>query len=155
NYNNNQPFQTNDIIQEKNIVVIDIKPLKEKVEDLRNQELELDIPVCGLKKNKRHQLEGLVYQGHTKQLKPNDTLFKFLIKLSEEVHRFAITFHRKTRDKLAYASKLDEIEGIGPKRKARLIQQFGTFERIQEASLDALKQSGIPDAIIKKIKEHS
>ena len=119
------------------------------------QELALDIPVCGLKKNKRHQLEGLVYQGHTKQLKPNDMLFKFLIKLSEEVHRFAITFHRKTRDKLAYTSKLDEIEGIGPKRKARLIQQFGTFERIQEASEDTLKQSGIPDAIIKKIKEHS
>ena len=118
-------------------------------------ELGLEIPVCGLKKNKRHQLEGLVYLGQTKILKPNDVLFKFLIKLSEEVHRFAITFHRKTRDKLAYASKLDDIEGIGPKRKARLIQQFGTFERIQEASFEALKQSGLPEALIKKIKEHA
>jgi excinuclease ABC subunit C len=118
-------------------------------------ELGLEIPVCGLKKNKRHQLEGLVYLGQTKILKPNDVLFKFLIKLSEEVHRFAITFHRKTSDKLAYASKLDDIEGIGPKRKARLIQQFGTFERIQEASFEALKQSGLPEALIKKIKEHA
>ncbi len=82
-------------------------------------------------------------------------LFKFLIKLSEEVHRFAITFHRKTRDKLAYASKLDEIEGIGPKEKRDSYNSLARLKEYKEASEDALKQSGIPDAIIKKIKEHS
>lgn len=119
------------------------------------EQLALNIPIAGLKKNKKHQLEAIVYQGQTIPLSTQDILFKFLVKLSEEVHRFAITFHRQTRQKQSFKSPLDDIQGIGPKRKALLIQTFGTLENIQLQQDDALKSLGIPDEVIKRIKEHS
>lgn len=118
------------------------------------ESLGIDVLVGGLKKNKRHQLESLILPTQTMKLSTHDVLYKLLMKLSEEVHRFAITFHRQTRNKRSYASKLDEIKGIGPKRKALLIKTFGTFERIQQAEVNQLKALGIPDEVISSIKEY-
>jgi excinuclease ABC subunit C len=119
------------------------------------EQLSLDIPIAGLKKNKKHQLEALVFNEQTIMLKTNTTLFKLLVRLSEEVHRFAISFHRQARSKQAFVSPLDNIEGIGPKRKALLVQTFGTLERMKEASDESLEALGISKAIIKRIKDHT
>ena len=74
--------------------------------------LELPLPVAGLKKNKRHQLESLIYNELEIPLIRQSELYKLLVKLSDEVHRFAIDFHRKTRAKQAVSSPLDQIKGI-------------------------------------------
>ena len=118
------------------------------------EQLDLNIPIAGLKKNKKHQLEALVYHQETIMLKSTDMLFKFLIKLSEEVHRFAITFHRQARQTQAFKSPLDDIEGIGPKRKALLVQTFGTLEHIKNAKDEELLAIGISKNIIARLKEH-
>lgn len=118
------------------------------------ESLDMNILVGGLKKNKRHQLESLILPNQTIKLSKHDVMYKLLVKLSEEVHRFAITFHRQTRNKKTYASALDKIKGIGPKRKAMLIKAFGTFERIKKADEKQLKSLGIPDDVISSIKEH-
>jgi excinuclease ABC subunit C len=114
--------------------------------------LNLNIPVAGLKKNRSHQLEALVIQNETIMLKTNSVLYKFLGKLSEEVHRFAIDFHRKTRNKQAFQSPLDVIKGIGPKRKARLIQTFGNLDNMKLASDAQLKEIGLSEDAIQQLR---
>ena len=77
--------------------------------------LNLDVKLAGLKKNKKHQLEALIYLDMEYPLLKNSELYQLLLSVSEEVHRFAIAFHRKTRDKQSNQSFLDDIKGIGPK----------------------------------------
>ncbi len=115
--------------------------------------LGLDIKIAGLKKNQRHQLEALVFENEVIPLLKNSELYKFLLELSEEVHRFAITFHRSVRDKVAHKSFLDDIKGIGPKRKKLLLQNFSNIEDIKQASRETLKSLGLPDEAIDAIKE--
>ncbi len=118
------------------------------------ESLGIQCIVGGLKKNKRHQLESLILENQTISLSKHGTLYKLLYKLSEEVHRFAVTFHRQTRQKSSFKSQLDQISGIGPKRKSLLIKNFGTFERIVEQSDDTLKSLGIPEEVIINIRNH-
>lgn len=116
-------------------------------------DLGLNIKIAGLKKNQKHTLEALVYQNQVMPLLKQSEIYKFLIKLSEEVHRFAIDFHRKTRDKQSIKSPLDDIPGIGDKRKKAILSHFKSIEDIKEASLETLKSLGIPESIATKIKE--
>jgi excinuclease ABC subunit C len=116
-------------------------------------DLGLNIKIAGLKKNQRHTLEALVYQNQVMPLLKQSEIYKFLIKLSEEVHRFAIDFHRKTRDKQSIKSPLDDIPGIGDKRKKAILSHFESIEDIKEADLETLKSLGIPESIAIKIKE--
>ena len=76
-----------------------------------------------------------------------------LLSISEEVHRFAISFHRNTRDKVANKSILDDIKGIGPKRKLKLLTEFKSIEEIKDASDETLKNLGLTDDVIKALKE--
>ncbi len=115
--------------------------------------LNLQVKVAGLKKNHRHQLEALVYDNEVIQLLTHSDLYKFLLELSEEVHRFAITFHRSTRDKVAHKSFLDDIKGIGPKRKKLLLQNYKSIEEIKEASEEDLRALGLPAESIRALKE--
>jgi len=115
--------------------------------------LGLNIPIAGLKKNRNHRLEALIFQERTIALKPQTELYKLLLKLSEEVHRFAIDFHRKTRNKQFYASALDTIKGIGEKRKKLLLTHFKNIDSIKEAPDQELMDLGIPKDLIKPIKE--
>jgi len=115
--------------------------------------LNLNIPVMGLKKNNKHQLEALVYNQEVMMLKKQSELYKLLLKISEEVHRFAIDFHRKTRNKASISSPLDQIKGIGEKRKKALLSHFKSVDEIINASEDELLKLGIPKEIIKTIKE--
>lgn len=114
--------------------------------------LGLNIAVAGLKKNQKHQLEALVFQNEVIPLLKNSQTYKLLLELSEEVHRFAITFHRSTRDKIAHQSYLDGIKGIGPKRKSLILKNFKSIEEIKKASFKQLKEIGLPDETIKALK---
>ncbi|BCR36360.1 excinuclease ABC subunit UvrC [Mariniplasma anaerobium] len=116
-------------------------------------QLNLDIKLAGLKKNQKHQLEALVYNNEVYPLLKNSELYQLLLNISEEVHRFAIAFHVKTRDKVANQSFLDDIKGIGPKRKLKLLTHFKSIDEIREASHDTLSGLGLPDEVINQLKE--
>lgn len=115
--------------------------------------LNINVKVCGLKKNKKHNLESLVYEDEEIMLLKQSELYKFLASLSEEVHRFAIDFHRKTRSKSLVSSPLDEIKGIGPKRKKLILSKYKDLEQLKNASVEELKALGLPDEVIKNMKE--
>lgn len=111
--------------------------IRKVVED----ELELNIPIAGLAKNDRHKTRELLY-GFPPQsigLKPDSQLFRILSAMQEEVHRFAITFHREKRSARQTASELDNIPGIGPKLRTALLQKFKSVKRIKEAPLADLQ----------------
>ena len=110
--------------------------IRQVVED----ELNLKIPIAGLAKNDKHKTSELLYGFPPKEIgmKPNDTLFKLLAFIQEEVHRFAITFHRDKRSKSQTASELDKIPGIGEKTKNELIRHFKSLKRVKSANLDEL-----------------
>lgn len=103
-------------------------------------ELNLDIPIAGLAKDEKHRTHELLYgfPPQTIGIKQNTPLFRLLTQIQDEVHRFAITFHRDKRSKRQVASKLDEIKGIGEKSKSALLQRFKSVKRIQEASEEEL-----------------
>ena len=103
-------------------------------------ELQLDIPVAGLAKDNRHRTSELLF-GFPPQvigMKQTSPLFKLLTRIQDEVHRYAITFHREKRSKRQIASELDEIKGIGPKAKEALLKEFKSVKRIREADHEAL-----------------
>jgi excinuclease ABC subunit C len=115
--------------------------------------LGLKIKMAGLKKNNKHTLDALVYENEVIPLLKQSELYKLLLKISEEVHRFAITFHRETRKKKSQSSILDDIAGLGEKRKKLLLSHFTSIDAIKNASVEELKNLGIPVNVVKKIKE--
>jgi len=114
----------------------------EVIRQVIEDELSLNIPIAGLAKDKKHQTRELLFGFPPKEigLKPTDQLFKLLASMQEEVHRFAITFHRDKRSKTQIASELDAISGIGEKTKNELILHFKSVKRIKIATLDELKK---------------
>ncbi len=122
------------------------------------ESLGLTIPVVGLKKNDKHQLDALVYNNNNDvPLEKGTYLYTLLGKMSEEVHRFAITFHRQQRSKTLMKSKLDDIDGVGPARKRKLLEKFITIDNMIQGSSDDYKSIGINetlrDRIINQLKE--
>lgn len=104
-------------------------------------ELGLDIPVAGLAKDNRHRTSELLF-GNPPQvigMKQTSPLFLLLTRIQNEVHRYAISFHREKRSKRQISSELDEIKGIGPKAKEALLKEFKSVKRIREASAEALE----------------
>lgn len=112
--------------------------VREVVED----ELHLDIPIAGLAKDNRHRTNELLYgfPPVTIGLKSDSELFHVLTRIQDEVHRFAITFHRDKRSKAALHSELDDIKGIGPKTKELLLEKLKTVKKIKETSQKALAE---------------
>ena len=106
-------------------------------------ELGLDIPIAGLAKNDRHRTNELLYGFPARVIGIKDTseLFKVLTKLQDEVHRFAIEFHRDKRSKRALHSELDDIKGIGPKTRDELLNALKSVKKIKEASLEQLTET--------------
>ena len=104
-------------------------------------ELRLDIPIAGLAKNDKHRTNELLYGFPPRVIGIKDTseLFRVLTQLQDEVHRFAITFHRDKRSKRALHSELDDIKGIGPKTRDELLNGFKSVKRIREAELKTLE----------------
>ena len=103
-------------------------------------ELGLQIPIAGLAKNDRHRTNELLYGNppQTIGIKTNSELFHVLSRIQDEVHRFAITFHRDKRSKHALHSELDEIAGIGPKTRDALINHFKSVKKIKEADIQSI-----------------
>lgn len=114
----------------------------EVIREVIQDELNLDIPIAGLAKDDRHRTNELLYgfPPMTIALKTDSELFHVLTQLQDEVHRFAITFHRDKRSKRALHSELDDIAGIGPKTRDLLLQKLKSVKRIKEADIQALTE---------------
>ncbi|MCR4919714.1 MAG: excinuclease ABC subunit UvrC, partial [Prevotella sp.] len=112
----------------------------EVIRQVVNDELQLNIPIAGLAKDNRHRTNELLYgfPPVTIGLKQESELFHVLTQLQDEVHRFAISFHRDKRSKRQLHSALDDIKGIGPKTREALLDHFKTVKRIREATADEL-----------------
>lgn len=120
------------------------------------EELGLDIPIAGLQKNDKHQTHELLFGDPLEvvELSRNSQEFFLLQRIQDEVHRFAITFHRQLRSKNSFSSQLDGIEGLGPKRKQNLMKYFKSLTKIKEASVDEIVEVGIPRAVAEAVHQH-
>lgn len=103
--------------------------------------LKVDIPVAGMVKDDKHRTRGLLYRDQELDLKNDPVLYRYAAAIQEEVHRFAIDYHRGLRKKSLQRSALDTIEGIGEKRRNALLTHFGSIDRIREATLEELCQA--------------
>lgn len=119
------------------------------------RERGLDIPVLGLFKDDKHRTKGIFYQEKERVLDPRSPLYKFLYAIQEEVHRFAISYHRKLRSKDMLTSGLDQVEGVGPKRRQALLRAFGSMEALEKASLEEIRQvPGIPEKVAQHLIQY-
>lgn len=119
------------------------------------QVLELTISVAGMVKNDRHQTAGLLNQkGSSVDIKKDSPTFHLLERIQNEVHRFAITFHRQQRAKTMTLSELDGVPGVGPKRRQALLRHFKSIERIRIASPEELQAAGLPIPIAETVYHH-
>jgi excinuclease ABC subunit C len=123
------------------------------VRDVLENELGLDIPLAGLAKDDKHRTSELI-MGDPPQVVPlerNSQEFYLLQRIQDEVHRFAVTFHRQTRGKTMFRSVLDDIPGVGEKRKKALLKHFGSIKNMKEATLEELQKANIPRSVAEKI----
>jgi len=131
--------------------IIQLNAAKEVLED----ELGLiDLPVAAMVKNEHHKTADLLKSEgneHT-ELDPKSQGFFLLQRIQDEVHRFVITFHRNLRSKSSLGSKLDEIAGVGPKTRQKLLTKYGSLGKIEKAPVDELKQLGLSDKVIQSLK---
>ena len=118
------------------------------------EELGLDIPIAGLQKNDKHQTHELLFGDPLQVIELSRTSQEFFLlqRIQDEVHRFAITFHRKLRSKNSFSSQLDGIEGLGPKRKQLLMKHFKSLTKIKEATIDEIVTVGIPRAVAEAVQ---
>ena len=118
------------------------------------EELGLDIPIAGLQKNDKHQTHELLFGDPLQVIELSRTSQEFFLlqRIQDEVHRFAITFHRQLRSKNSFSSQLDGIEGLGPKRKQLLMKHFKSLTKIKEATVDEIVEVGIPRAVAETVQ---
>ena len=118
------------------------------------EELGLDIPIAGLQKNDKHQTHELLFGDPLQVIELSRTSQEFFLlqRIQDEVHRFAITFHRQLRSKNSFSSQLDGIEGLGPKRKQLLMKHFKSLTKIKEATVDEIITVGIPRAVAEAVQ---
>ncbi|HEU7641775.1 TPA: excinuclease ABC subunit UvrC [Streptococcus pneumoniae] len=118
------------------------------------EELGLDIPIAGLQKNDKHQTHELLFGDPLEvvDLSRDSQEFFLLQRIQDEVHRFAITFHRQLRSKNSFSSQLDGIDGLGPKRKQNLMRHFKSLTKIKEASVDEIVEVGVPRAVAEAVQ---
>ncbi|WP_153122965.1 excinuclease ABC subunit UvrC [Peribacillus tepidiphilus] len=131
----------------------------EAVRDVLENELGLDIPLSGLVKDEKHRTSELLIGNPLEivALDKRSQEFYLLQRIQDEVHRFAISFHRQIRGKNAFQSILDEIPGVGEKRKKRLLKHFGSIKKMKEAKVEEFTSIGIPknvaEEILRKLQE--
>ena len=117
--------------------------------DVLRNELNLSIPVAGLQKNDKHQTNELLFGDPLQviDLPRQSEEFFLLHRIQDEVHRFAITFHRQVRSKNSFSSKLDGVDGLGPKRKQKLLKHFKSMTAVQKATVEDIHALGIPEKV--------
>ena len=118
------------------------------------EELGLDIPIAGLQKNDKHQTHELLFGDPLQIIELSRTSQEFFLlqRIQDEVHRFAITFHRQLRSKNSFSSQLDDIEGLGPKRKQLLMKHFKSLTKIKEATVNEIVTVGIPRPVAEAVQ---
>ncbi|WP_300122487.1 excinuclease ABC subunit UvrC [uncultured Enterococcus sp.] len=121
--------------------------------DVLENQLGLDLPIAGLAKNDKHKTSEMLFGPELEvvPLEHNSQAFFLLQRIQDEVHRFAITFHRQLRSKNSFASQLDAIEGLGPKRKQQLLKTFKSLKNLKEASLADIQAAGMPQNVAENI----
>lgn len=121
--------------------------------DVLHNQLGIDIPVAGMVKNDRHKTADLMMENNEKiGLDPKSEGFYLLQRIQDEVHRFAITFHRQVRSKNSLASRLERIQGVGPKTRIKLLRNYGSLKNISAASVEDLESLGISKKVAQTIK---
>ena len=105
------------------------------------EKLGIDIPVCGLVKDDHHATRGIIYNNKELIINRNSNLMQLMRRVQDEVHRFAITYHRSLRDKRTLHSILDDIPNVGQKRRMALLMKFGSIENIKKATLEELLET--------------
>ncbi|HFD0831545.1 TPA: excinuclease ABC subunit UvrC [Enterococcus faecium] len=121
--------------------------------DVLENQLGIDIPIAGMAKNDKHKTNELLFGTDlaVAPLERNSPEFFLLQRIQDEVHRFAITFHRQLRSKNSFASRLDEIEGLGPKRKKMLLKEFKSLKNITAATTEELQEIGLPKNVAQNV----
>ena len=121
--------------------------------DVLENQLGIDIPIAGMAKNNKHKTNELLFGTDLAvvPLERNSPEFFLLQRIQDEVHRFAITFHRQLRSKNSFASRLDEIEGLGPKRKKMLLKEFKSLKNITAATTEELQEIGLPKNVAQNV----
>lgn len=109
------------------------------LEVLRN--FKIDIPVCGMVKDDKHSTRGLIYNNEELPIKKHSNIMRLITRVQDEVHRFAITYHRSLRNKTAFHSILDDIPGVGERRRKELLKKFGGIEGIKKASYEEILET--------------
>ncbi|GMA52318.1 UvrABC system protein C [Alicyclobacillus contaminans] len=124
--------------------------------DVLENELNLDVPVCGLAKDERHRTKQLFFRDEDEpvQMDRHSQAFYLLERIQDEVHRFAITFHRQQRKKTGLQSVLDDIPGVGPQRRKALLKHFGSLQAIRTAPLESFQTIGISRKLAEAIQQH-
>ncbi|HIW70464.1 MAG TPA: excinuclease ABC subunit UvrC [Candidatus Limosilactobacillus merdipullorum] len=124
------------------------------VKDVLENELDLHIPVVGMVKNDKHKTADLLFgsDDHHVHLNPRSQGFYLVQRIQDEVHRFAITFHRKTHTKHSLRSRLDQIQGVGPRTRTKLLKNFGNINAIADAPVEDIHKLGIPEKTAQLIK---
>ena len=121
--------------------------------DVLHNQLGIDIPVAGMVKNDRHKTADLMMENDEKiGLDPKSEGFYLLQRIQDEVHRFAITFHRQVRSKNSLASRLERMQGVGPKTRIKLLRNYGSLKNISAASVEDLESLGISKKVAQTIK---
>lgn len=121
--------------------------------DVLQNQLGLNIPVAGMVKNEHHKTADLMTEtGEKIGLNPKSEGFYLLQRIQDEVHRFAIAFHRQVHSKNSLSSRLERIKGVGPKTRTKLLRNFGSLKRLSEASVEELIGLGIPQKTAQTIK---
>lgn len=121
--------------------------------DVLQNQLGLNIPVAGMVKNEHHKTADLMTEtGERIGLNPKSEGFYLLQRIQDEVHRFAISFHRQVHSKNSLSSRLERIKGVGPKTRTKLLRNFGSLKRLSEASVEELIGLGIPQKTAQTIK---
>lgn len=125
----------------------------EVARDVLANQLGLTIPIAGLVKNDKHRTSELIFGPElvVVPMERQSEAFFLLQRIQDEVHRYAITFHRQVRSKNSFSSQLDDIEGLGPKRKRKLLKHFKSIKKMEEASLEEIQAAGLPKSVAENV----
>ena len=129
--------------------ITQIRAIKRAIEKYK-----IDIPVFGMVKDDKHRTKKLIDE-NKKEIEVTEDIMNFITRMQDEVHKIAIEYNRKLRDKDITKSKLDKIKGIGEKKKQELLKKFGSIEGIKKAdTLEICTIKGITEELAKKVKEY-
>lgn len=125
----------------------------EVARDVLVNQLGLTIPIAGLVKNDKHRTSELIFGPELAvvPMERQSEAFFLLQRIQDEVHRYAITFHRQVRSKNSFSSQLDDIEGLGPKRKRKLLKHFKSIKKMEDASLEEIQAAGLPKSVAENV----